>query len=292
VITGGADLHLHSCRSDGSHEPARVVEMAAGLGLETISLTDHDTVEGVVEAQASGRRFGVRVLSGLELSAGFRGHEIHLLAYAFDPEDPELLRALSWHRRAREERAHRIVDRLNELGIPLARERVTGAARHSSLGRPHIADALLAIGAVSTFQEAFDRYLNPGSPAFVLKERCSLEGARETVHRAGGVLVLAHPHLNLSSGNIQALMAEGIDGLEAVHPKLKPSQSRELAEWAARSGLLATGGSDCHGEGRGPLRMGSVRVDAGIVDRIEQFRRIRACPEAGAPVAVRQGEGP
>ncbi len=265
--------------------------MAVGLRLEAISLTDHDTVEGVAEAQAAGCRFGIRILSGLELSAEFHGHEIHLLAYGFDPEDLDLLQALSRHRQAREERAFRIVDRLNELGIPLARERVSGAARHSSLGRPHIADALLAIGAVSTFQEAFDRYLNPGSPAFVPKERFSLEDARRTVHRAGGVLVLAHPHLNLSSGNIKALMAEGIDGLETFHPKLKPSQSRELAEWAGRNDLLATGGSDCHGERRGPVRMGSVRVGIGTFDLIEEFRRNRPRPAGGNPVAVRQNEG-
>jgi len=276
LISGGADLHLHSRCSDGTDDPARLVEIAASLGLQAISLTDHDSVEGVEEARDAGRRHGVRVLPGAEFSAEFLGHEIHLLAYGFDPDSPGLRRALEGRRREREQRAEGIVERLNELGIPLTMARVREAAAGASLGRPHVADALLRARAVSTLQEAFDRLLNPGRPAFVPRSRFSLSEAREVTEAAGGVLVLAHPHLNLSSGNIQALVDAGIDGLETSHPKLKPSQCRELARLAAEKGILGTGGSDFHGERRGSVRIGSIRVPLETVDRIERLAANRA----------------
>jgi predicted metal-dependent phosphoesterase TrpH len=283
---GGADLHLHSTHSDGTLEPARLVELCAGLGLEAASLTDHDTVSGVEEAQETGRRLGIRVLSGVELSAEFRGHEIHLLGYGFDPRDPALLSALERYRGERERRAEGMVARLNALGVPLRLEQVSATAVGGALGRPHLADALLRGGMVSSFQEAFEKYLNPGRPAFVSRSRFSLEEAREVMEGAGGVLVLAHPHLNLSSANIRLLLEDGIDGLEAVHPMLKPSQRRELETLASGRGLPATGGSDCHGPGRGPLRVGSLRVPLETVDRINAERERLAA--GGARVSGRQ----
>ena len=291
-MLGGADLHLHSRHSDGTLPPARLMELCAGQGLEAASLTDHDTVSGVAEALEAGRRLGIRVLSGVELSAEFRGHEVHLLGYGFDPGDPALLSALEDHRREREQRAERIVARLNQLGVPLRLEQVFEAADGGVLGRPHLADALLRSGLVSTFQGAFDRYLNPGRPAFISRIRFGLEQAREVIEGAGGLLVLAHPHLNLSSANIRLLAEEGIGGLETVHPGLKPSQSRELEELADRLGIPATGGSDCHGPGRGPMCLGSLRVPPETVDRIEAalrgIERRRARAMAGA--ACSRGE--
>jgi len=284
VISGGADLHLHSRRSDGTDEPGRLVERAASLGLEAISLTDHDTVAGVEETLEAGWRLGVRVLPGAEFSAEFKGHEIHLLAYAFDPRSSELRKALEEFRRERERRAERIVERLNELGIRLSMEQVRENVGEASLGRPHLADALLRTRAVSPFQEAFNRFLNPGRPAFIPRARFSLEAARRVTWAAKGVLILAHPHLNLSSGNIQALLEEGIDGLETAHAKLKPSQCRELSSLAAKRGVLQTGGSDCHGERRGPIRLGTIRVSVENVDRIE-----RVAAERGASAAGKQG---
>jgi len=289
---GGADLHLHSTHSDGTLEPARLVELCAGQELEAASLTDHDTVSGVEEAQEAGRRLGIRVLSGVEVSAEFRGHEIHLLGYGFDPRDPALLSALERYRRERERRAERIVARLNALGVPLRLDEVSVTAGGGALGRPHLADALLRGGMVSSFQEAFEKYLNPGCPAFVSRTRFSLEEAREAMEGAGGLLLLAHPHLNLSSANIRLLLEEGIDGLETVHPMLKPSQRRELEELASGRGLVATGGSDCHGPGRGPVRIGSLRVPLETVARIDAERRRtaarRAPPAAGAGVSGTQ----
>ncbi len=273
MLAGGADLHLHSLHSDGTFEPTRVVETALEEGLEAISLTDHDTVAGVEEALEAGRRLGIRVLSGVELSAEFRGHEIHLLGYGFDPADGALLAALARCRGERETRAERMVARLNRLGLPLRLEQVRETAGGAAPGRPHLADALVRAGLVRSFEGAFETLLNPGCPAFVPRARFSLESAREVVGNAGGVLVLAHPHLNLSSANIRLLVEDGIDGVECRHPNLKPSQSRELFALAASEGILGTGGSDCHGPRRGQARLGKVRIPLAVVEKIERAPR-------------------
>ena len=276
-MPGEADLHFHSRHSDGTDEPGALLEQAAAAGLAAVSLTDHDTFEGLPEALAAGDRLGLRVLPGVEISAEFLGHEIHLLAYGFDPSSPALRDALAAYRGEREARAERIVESLNRMGVPISMEQVRESARGASLGRPHLAEALQRSGVVATAQDAFDQYLNPGRPAFVPRARFTLESARQVVRAAGGVLVLAHPHLNLSSGNIRSLAEAGIDGLEVLHPRLKPAQSRELAALAAQKGILATGGSDCHGERRGASKVGSVRIPAETVDRIlEQSARRRA----------------
>jgi 3',5'-nucleoside bisphosphate phosphatase len=276
VSAGGADLHLHSRHSDGSDDPASLVEEAAKGGLQVISLTDHDTIDGIPEAQEAGLRLGVRVIAGVELSAEFLGHEVHLLVYGFNPASADLINAMARSRHEREQRAERMVQRLNQSGIPITMEKVRRTAGNASLGRPHLAEALLRARVVGTIQEAFDRYLNPGRPAFVAREHLSLQSAKSTVQQAAGVLVLAHPHLNLSSANIRALVDAGIDGLETSHPRLKSSQSRELASLAQEKGILATGGSDFHGARRGPVRIGSVRISVEVADRIEQMAARRA----------------
>src|SRR6058998_561396 len=165
--TGGADLHVHSHRSDGRMSPARLVVLAAERGLEALSLTDHDTLEGIEEARESGARVGVRVLTGIELSAEFRGREVHLLAYGFDVDHPPLRAELERLREGRRERAQNIVRRLNDLKVPLRFETVRRHAEGDSLGRPHVAEALWKEGFVPSLQAAFARYLNPGAPAYV-----------------------------------------------------------------------------------------------------------------------------
>ena len=232
------------------------------------------------------------MIAGVELSAEFLGHEIHLLAYGFDPVSEVLLQVLEESRREREQRAELVVQRLNQLGIPLSIQTVRETARGASLGRPHLAEALLRTRAVSTIQEAFDRFLNPGRPAFVPRVQRSLPSAKSATQAAGGVLVLAHPHLNLSSANIRALVEAGIDGLETSHPRLKSSQCRELASLAREMGILATGGSDFHGERRGPVRIGSVRVPVEVADRIEQMAALRAAESEARKAVLAGGEKP
>jgi predicted metal-dependent phosphoesterase TrpH len=156
-MPGGADLHLHSRHSDGADEPERIVELAAQADLQALSLTDHDTVAGLEAAIQAGSRLGVRVVPGVELSAEFLGHEVHLLAYGFDREAPPLLTLLEACRKERETRTASMVERLNRLGIPMTWSQVEAIGRGASLGRPHLAEALLRARVVSSFQEAFDR---------------------------------------------------------------------------------------------------------------------------------------
>jgi 3',5'-nucleoside bisphosphate phosphatase len=269
MLRGGADLHLHSRHSDGTFEPSGLVCRAAEEGLEAVSLTDHDTVSGTHEALEEGRRRGVRVLTGVEISAEYAGHEIHLLGYGFDPEDPALLAMVERRRAARERRAEQMVSRLNELGVPLRMEMVRESAGGAILGRPHLAEALVRERLAGSLQAAFLKYLVPGCSAYLPSPRPSLDAARSVMAGAGGVLVLAHPHLSLSSDKIRRLAGEGIDGLETEHPRLKPSQCRELSDLARERTLLATGGSDCHGPRRGPVRLGSVRIPMETVERVE-----------------------
>ena len=266
---GGADLHMHSRYSDGADSPATLVERAAQCRLDAISLTDHDTIKGVAEAQAAGASVGIRVLTGAELSADFMGHEVHLLAYGFDAADAHLLDLMQRSRDDRETRISRMIDLLNQLKIPVTLEQVKKKAGKASLGRPHLADALLDVRAVNTLQEAFDRFLNPGRPAYMARPQMPLEAVRRATYAAGGVLVLAHPHHNLSSGNIRSLVKAGIDGLEVLHPKHKGAQRRELSALAREAGVLMTGGTDFHGEGRGHARIGSIRIATDVVDGIE-----------------------
>jgi len=273
---GGADLHLHSHRSDGKLSPSRLVAMAAEQGLESLSLTDHDTLEGIEEAREAGARLGVRVLTGIELSAEFRAKDVHLLAYGFDAGHPALRKELERLREGRRERALRIVRRLNDLKVPLGIEAVRRHAEGDSLGRPHVAQALWKGGFVSSPQAAFDRYLNPGAPAYVPWSRMPVARAREVIHQALGVLVLAHPFLNLSPGNVRALVDEGLDGLETVHPRLVPSQRRELTQLALEKGILATGGTDFHGGEDSDRRLGAIRMSRETVEAVEGALRAMA----------------
>jgi 3',5'-nucleoside bisphosphate phosphatase len=288
--TGGADLHLHSQRSDGILSPARLVELAAARGLETLSLTDHDTLEGVEEALDAGVRLGVRVLTGVELSAEFRGREVHLLAYGFDAGDPSLRAELGRLREGRRQRAQKIVRRLNDLNVPLTLEAVLRHAGGETLGRPHVAQALAQGGFVSSLQAAFDRYLNPGAPAYVPWARMAVARAREVVHQARGVLVLAHPYLNLAPAHVRALVDEGLDGLETVHPGLLPAQRRELTQLAAEKGILGTGGSDFHGEENSGRRLGAIRMSRETVEAVDAaVRRLGERPAGRERVSELEG---
>lgn len=265
-----ADLHLHSHYSDGIHPPARVVEMAAGAGLKAIALTDHDTVEGIAEALDAAPT-GLLVIPGVELSSDYRGREIHLLAYFVDPDDASLRSALRRYREDRATRAERMVARLNQLGIPATMDEVHaaagagGARERASVGRPHIADVLVRRGAVRDIDDAFARYLGRGRPAYVARSSISVPDAIRLVRAAGGALVVAHPGLNLAEGDVEALVSEGLDGIEVLHPKHAEDQRRRLEAIARRAGVIITGGSDYHGPGRNRHDLASAGVSMATV---------------------------
>lgn len=259
----GADLHVHSTASDGYDTPARVCERAVEAGLDAIALTDHDSVDGVAEAVKHGARLGLEVLAGCELTAYEGEMELHILGYGVDIENEELLGHLHEFRLQRRLRAERIVEQLDAAGAGVALERVLElAGPRGAVGRPHVARALLEAGHVGDFDQAFDRFLARGRPAYFPKPDIAPRQVIEIIHAAGGVAVLAHPAINAQECMVERLLPHALDGIEVWHSLHRPDQSDALFALALRLGLLKTGGSDCHGALPGrQASLGNVRVN-------------------------------
>lgn len=275
------DLHTHSSVSDGTDAPAALVAKAAAAGLDAVALTDHDTFDGLAEAHAAGPAAGVEVLGGLEMSTERGGNAVHLLGYGCRTDDPALLAELARLRDARDDRVPRMVARLGELGMPLTVEDVLAEARDTpSVGRPHVADALVRKGYVANRDEAFDSWLADGGPAYVERYQTPLEDAIALVRGAGGVPVLAHPwsrgrRADLPEEVLAELVREhGLAGLEADHPDHDAATRAALHAIADRLGVLATGSSDYHGLGKTNNPLGVCVTDpevyADIVRRVAE----------------------
>lgn len=266
---GFIDLHTHSTASDGARLPAEVVRAAAAIKLAAMALTDHDTVAGLPEAEEAGTALGVRIIPGVELSAVEGDVETHVLGlHISDRGDME--RRLVSLREMRVNRALRIVERLNSLGVPVTMEAVLAQAAGGAVGRPHVARALIAGGWCADFREAFDRYLGNGRTAFVAKEKLPLVDAIEMIHRAGGIAVLAHPGGNLTHERVAVLASAGLDGLEVLHPSHNWEDSKRLDGLAAEFDLVRSGGSDWHGTPDGTRALGMMRVPIQWLDAQEK----------------------
>jgi hypothetical protein len=262
----GIDLHTHSNRSDGTFAPAGVVRLAAERALDTIALTDHDTTDGLDEASREGQAVGVEVVPGVELSAEFRRTSVHVLCYWMDPANGDLQLELSRLREERFGRGERIVEKLRALDLPVSFDRVVEIADGATIVRPHIAQAMVEAGVVASEKEAFERYIGDGRPAHVAKHALDPEDAVALIHGAGGVAVLAHPGMwgdqsSVPYELIERMAAAGMRGLEVDHPDHTPEQRERYRAVAARLGLVATGGSDCHGTRYEPVRLGSALCD-------------------------------
>jgi predicted metal-dependent phosphoesterase TrpH len=245
-----ADLHVHSSASDGTDPPAEVMRRAARAGLDVVALTDHDTVAGHAEARAAAGP--VTLLPGMELSCRLASRSLHLLAYLFDPDQPELATELARIRDDRVLRARAMVDKLAGLGVDIGWEQVAAIAGQAVVGRPHIARAMAASGAIAAPREAFTRdWIADGGRAYV--GRYALDPARAIglVRSAGGVAVLAHPRAGrdtwVADEQITGLAAAGLAGTEVFHPDQSEAERARLLALAHDLGLVATGGSDDHG---------------------------------------------
>ncbi len=246
-----------------------MVRRAAGLGLAGIALTDHDTVAGVEEAAAEAARLGLEFLVGAELSANEPGRSIHLLAYGFDPSDPSLSEYLEAYRRDRVRRARAIVRRLQELDVPLAWEEVESRAVGGVPTRAHVGRALVEEGLVSGERAAFRLYLSRGKPAFVEKRPSPPAEVIERVHAAGGVVLVAHPGREHGLDDLRRWLAQGLDGVEVLHPSHDEGMRRTLRALAEAEGLLTGGGSDWHGrDGAHAPQPGSEEVPLAWLEAI------------------------
>jgi 3',5'-nucleoside bisphosphate phosphatase len=251
------DLHTHSSVSDGTDTPEELVRKAAAAGLDVVALTDHDTFNGLNAAVAEGQRIGVQVLGGMELSCSRGGDSVHLLAHGANPLNADLIAELALVRGGRKGRLAGVLMKLAELGVPVSEAEVMAQVGDSpSVGRPHIADAMIKAGHVRDREEAFDRFLAEGGPAHVQRYAIELERGIDLVHAAGGVAVIGHPwgrgreHV-LPPALLSALAAEhGLDGVEVDHQDHDASTRAQLRTLAAELGLLVTGSSDYHGTGK------------------------------------------
>jgi predicted metal-dependent phosphoesterase TrpH len=272
-----ADLHLHSHYSDGTFTPEEIVARAKQQGLGAIALTDHDTVEGCAAVACECAQVGIEFVVGTELTSEHNDHELHILAYFVDPANERLLREIAKFQVVRQDRIREMVARINALGVALKAEDVFALANCRSPGRPHVARTLVRHGQCRTLDEAFERFLKKGRPAWVPKAKMSALEAIELIHQAGGLAVMAHPGLNRTDESIPDLVVAGLDGIECFHTKHPPTTSQHYLALAAKHKLLITGGSDCHGMSKGRPLIGTVRLAR------EHFDKLKSRAESRKP---------
>jgi len=242
------DLHCHSTASDGTLKPQDLVALAVNRGLQAIGLTDHDTIEGWSEAEKAAQKLGITLIKGIEINTDWRGQEIHILGYGMDEYNTSFKNHLYSIQEKRILRIKKIVDRLQSLGFKISFEEINNFSKGESIGRPHVAQALVAKGYVKDTQTAFNRFLKIGAPAYVPRYKLDPEQAVKIIRKAGGVAVLAHPgSQRIDFNQIQELAIAGLQGIEICHPDHSPEHFRVYKEIAVKLGLLTTGGSDYHG---------------------------------------------
>lgn len=272
------DLHVHSTFSDGSMSPAELIEYAYMYGLSAISITDHDTVEGIEEAMSAGTRRGIEVVSGLELSIKHGDCAVHLLGYLFRPEDGGLVRELGRLQAGRMERNKIILANLNRSGINILMQDLEKVSALGQAGRPHIAQILMQKGVVRSMDEAFDVYLGRNGSAYAPRYVLQAEEAVKLIKGAGGLAVLAHPQqLEKSGRDVRAVIAslrdKGLDGIEVYYPTHSRQFKRKLLAIAQKYDLLVTGGSDYHGSIRPGTTLAGGRncsVDSRLLEEMKR----------------------
>ncbi|MEW6278242.1 MAG: PHP domain-containing protein [Candidatus Eremiobacterota bacterium] len=267
------ELHCHTTASDGTLAPAELLELAVSRGVRILCITDHDTMAAYPEARAAARD-RLELWTGIEINCddeipGKGGVEVHVLGYFIDPEHGEFRRALDDLRSARQNRIQEMVQRLNDVGVEVTAEEARAESSGPSLGRPHLARALVRKGLVPDVNDAFDRYLAIGQVAYVPRYNLKPLRAISLIRAAGGLPVLAHPGLMGTDELIASYVQAGLAGLEVYYPRHTPEQVAGYENLAARYGLLRTGGSDFHGPGHG-AEVGSVELPSDALDALRE----------------------
>lgn len=273
-LPGGIDLHSHSLASDGQYPAAEVASLAKRAGLAVWGLCDHDTVAGLPAAAEAAAAHGIRLVPGIELSAFLERREIHLLGHFIDPSHPTLTAfedVLADHRR---QRVRRMVERLGALGVHVTEEAILRHSGGKTIGRPHVARAIVEAGGATSVRDAFDRWLGEGKPAYVQRYRLEAVAAVALVRGAGGTVTIAHPGVSkLEVAEVAWLAAAGVVGIEAIHPDHNPSVRQKYQRAAEASGLVPTAGSDYHGPDVSPDRhLGMVTMGEEALAELEARR--------------------
>lgn len=276
---GGFDLHTHTTCSDGTTSPEQNVRDALAMGLEGLGVTDHDTTAPFEPARAAADGTRLELVLGTEFSAELAGRSVHVLGYWIDPGYAPLAEELDRLRDERSDRAARIVARFRELGVPVELDRVRAIAGQAPIGRPHIAQAVVEVGAARSLTEVFDTWLADGGPAYVEKHAIDPVRAVELLVASGGVAVLAHPGLfgdrsgeqGIDDEVVEAMVAVGLAGIEADHPDHTAAHRERYRDLARALDLAVTGGSDYHGDAKSN-RLGSVTTPRAVVERLRAWR--------------------
>jgi hypothetical protein len=270
-MTGGVDLHSHTTASDGTLSPRELVRAAVKRGVRVLAVTDHDSTEGLREAfDEAARHPPLTIVPGLEINCDVPGSEVHILGYYVDHEAAWFQEFLREQRVERAARVQRIVARLAELGMPIDPAEVFAIVKEGSAGRPHIAQVMVNYGYVKSVREAFDRYLHANGPANVPRKRLTPAAAVRVIRRARGVPVFAHPGLANRDALIPELVEAGLMGIEAVYAEHSAAQTAHYKELCRRHGLVATGGSDYHGERSGRTNpLGHPPVPLSVWDELK-----------------------
>lgn len=254
------DLHMHTNCSDGILSPGEVLERVRSAQLAAFAITDHDTLVGFRSVHERLKEGDAELISGIELSANYKEADLHILAYGFDPDFIPLKNALTKFQESRSRRGRKMVEKLNKLGVNITYAEVQKKAGEGVIGRPHVAEAIFDSGVIKRYNEAFERFIGVGGPAYVPKANFTPAEAIELVHSAGGVAVLAHPGVGEAYQHLEVLVGMGLDGIEVFHPEHSTDDKERFKNMAQEFGLSITGGSDFHGrEGRND-NIGSQKV--------------------------------
>lgn len=264
------DLHVHTNQSDGLFSPEEVVDMSVTKNLKGIAITDHDSITGIERAiNHSKKYYDFKIIPGIEISCIHNDEEVHLLGYFIDYKNYDIINITETLKSSRLNRGIDMVNRLNELGLEVSIEEVKELSGEKYIGRPHIARAMIKRGYVTSIQEAFSRYLNRGRPAYVERYKISITETISLIKKIGGISVLAHPGLLKDKSIINYCIELGIDGIECIHSKHNQSDISSMLDIAKKHNLIATGGSDFHGDlVNGKLLLGEYYVNIKDIPQI------------------------
>lgn len=267
-----ADLHLHTVFSDGTYTPQELILEAARQGLSAIAVVDHDTVAGLMPATEAAKSENIEIIPGIELSAEYDGLEVHVLGYLIDYRHKGLLEKLNFLKQNRIERIYKITDKLKAIGVNLEAQEIFDIAKQGTVGRLHVARAMVSRGCVGSAQEAFRRYIGDKCPAYVCGFRFSPAEAIRLIKDVGGIPVLAHPYTLNRDELIPQFVDYGLMGLEVYYPEHTQSMVNFYLGLTRKFNLLATGGSDCHGNAKPEAKIGLVKIPYELVDKLKEAK--------------------
>ncbi len=275
------DLHIHTKASDGILSSSEVIDYAISIGLRGISITDHDTIDGLEVAQNYIQQINtyLKFVPGIELNTDYNDSEVHILGYFIDYLNQPMLTRLMELRQSRYERAKKMIEKLHNMGLVINLDTVKKLAAGDLIGRPHIAQALMDKGYVFSIKEAFDKYISKGRPAYVPRYKFLPDEAIRIIHGAGGIAVLAHPGLIKNTNVVNEIITMGIEGIEVYYPEHHPLQIDYYLKLCKNKKLLVTGGSDFHGSSSGDSRsrLGCAGINEELFTKLINCHKERKC---------------